>query len=284
MFEKFMWFCLLALGLIHSTRSEQFCAEILSEEASGASGYVALKILNGIATYSFNLDLNSFKNSTPCNLEDGLKFHVHSYWNSNTNFSAANAMCGASYTGGHYDPNFACSTSSQSYSTQCTELGRIPPSYTYSCNATTYEKGKYSMCEVGDISGKHGTAMPASAENLLFSVANFNDYLPPYVYNYLRQDSTSLMWTSFVFHCAQNSNRLVCAKFSTTNFVPCSSAFESMSSSTSSSSSNGKYSAGDIAISVIIPSFVFLGLGLLFGFMCSRKNDVLLKSASSNRV
>lgn len=273
---------LVLVAMLSSAAGEQFCAEIQPQEADGASGYVALEILDGVATYSFDLNMNNFKNSTPCNLDDGLKFHIHSYWNTNTNLSAANSFCGSGYTGGHYDPNFACSTSSQSYSTQCTTLGRIPPVYTYSCNTTNYAKSKYSFCEIGDISGKHGTVFPASSTNLQYSLSNFLDYLPPYTYNYLRQDATSLMWASFVFHCAQNSNRLTCAKFSTTNLAPCASAFASMPSAVSSSggSSGGSYSSSDIAISVIVPAVVLFAVGLALGCVFGRKNDVLLRSAS----
>lgn len=271
----------VGLGLVFAmvAQCKQYCANIVASQAAGAVGQVALQILDGVATYSFNLDLNSFKNSTPCDLQDGLKFHIHSYWNTNINNSAANEMCGSSYTGGHYDPNFACSTSSQSYSTQCTELGRIPPTYEYSCNTTNYGQGKYSMCEVGDISGKYGVVYPKGSKNLQYSVTNFEDYLPPYTYNYLRQDSTSLMWTSFVFHCAQNSNRLVCAKFSTSEFAPCTDSFSAMSSSTSSSNNSG-YSAGDIAAAVLVPSFVLFLVGAGLGFFCFQKNGGLLKTTN----
>lgn len=274
------------LLLVASVRAEQFCAEIKQHEASGASGYVALQILDGVATYSFSLNLNSYKNSTPCNLYDGLKFHVHSYWNSNTNNSAANAQCGSSYTGGHYDPNFACSSSSQAISTQCKSLNRTSShDYTYNCSTTNYRSGKYSFCEIGDVSSKHGVVFPASSKNLQYSLSNFNDFLPPYTYNYLHGDETSLMWASFVFHCAQNSNRLVCAKFSNTNLSPCATAFESMPIpfASSSTSTNAKYTSGDLAAAILVPSVVLFVIGIVVGYFLSRKSDILLRSASSNK-
>jgi hypothetical protein len=274
---------LLAVLLV-GVRSIQYCAELKAAEAAGASGYVALQVAEGVATYSFELNLNSYKNSTPCDLHDGLKFHIHSYWNSNANGSAANAQCGSSYTGGHYDPNFACSSSSQSISTQCVSLGRVSPSYTYSCNTTVYASGKYSMCEVGDISGKHGTVYPLSTSNLQYNVNNFLDYLPPYTYNYLRQDATSLMWASFVFHCAQNSNRLVCAKFSTTNLSPCQSAFDAMPSDAASTSSSSGISSGALAAAIVVPGLVLLAVGLALGFFVSKKSGILLRSAATNRA
>lgn len=48
-----------------------------------------------------------------CTIENGLVYHVHSFWNNETVSSSANSFCGASYTGGHYDPSLACSSASE---------------------------------------------------------------------------------------------------------------------------------------------------------------------------
>ncbi len=198
-----------------SATYQQYCASIKSNEASGASGFVSLQVLEGVATYSFSLDLNNFViPGGSCDFSKGLTYHIHSYWQNNNNGSAANSYCAASYTGGHFDPNLACSKYSQSYTTLCKDLNRVPPNYNYTCNSTLYNAGEYARCEIGDTSGKHGTAYPASSTNLQFSISNFVDYLPPYNYNYGRTDVNSIAWTSFIFHCAETTSRLVCAKFS----------------------------------------------------------------------
>lgn len=257
-----------------SVESQQYCATIDATNSAGASGFVALQVQNGVAKYSFSLDMNNFVNTTQCALSYGLKYHIHSFWNSNTATSAANAQCGASFTGGHYDPNLACSQSSQSHTTLCPPINRTAPGYTYSCNTTNYQEGQYALCEVGDISGKHGIVYPASSYNYQFSVTNFMDYQPPYTYNFLKQDRDSLMWSSFVFHCGQNDNRLVCAKFSATDLSACSSSFAT------SNSESPTYSAGALAAGILVPSIVLFFLGVFLGsFVLHRKANGPLSSS-----
>ena len=51
--------------------AKNFCAEITSKSANKAVGHFAMQIYQGMATYSFNLDLSSFSLKT-CNLTNGL--------------------------------------------------------------------------------------------------------------------------------------------------------------------------------------------------------------------
>ena len=260
--------------------SSEYCATISGEEASGASGYVALKVGDGSAQYAFDLDLSDF--STTCDLTNGLTYHVHSFWNNGTTVSSADDFCGSSYTGGHYDPNFACSGSSQSASDQCVSINRTASQgYTYSCSTSNYDLGRYSFCEVGDISGKVGTAFPTNSDGTKFSLGYFEDFLPVYAANYDFQDDTSLMWISWVFHCAETGARLVCAKFSTDDLSSCKSKLNSSKFSSSSGSSkkcdddddeDNIGAAVGIFVALIIVS-ILMGCGIGYfvrGYLASR--------------
>lgn len=197
--------CVLAVTTICS--SSNYCAQIDGSESNGAKGYFAMQINSGKALYSYKLDLTDLMlQDHSCNLSSGMYYHIHSYW-TNTNNSAAGAeLCGASNTGGHYDPNLACGYTSEA----CALLNRTSAS-SYKCNKEDYMAGKYQFCQIGDLSGKFGMATPTSS-GLVFEELMLVDYRPPYLSNYLQDDSISSMWSSVVFHCSDNT-RLVCAKF-----------------------------------------------------------------------
>lgn len=239
----------------------QFCASITSGESAGAEGYVALQIENGIAQYSFELDLSGYNYETLCpNINLGISYHIHTLW-TNTTTSGANAYCGAGYTGGHYDPNFACSNSSSAIKTSCVELQRTwAQGYRYACNSTSYKAGHYSLCEVGDTSSKAGKVY---LESNKISLNNFIDYQPPYAVNYNQADKDSTAWLSYVFHCAQNSARLICAKFSTTELSPCQSAFNSFAATTADD--DDSVSQTDFNNAVIISTILCTFGGILIG-------------------
>ncbi len=127
--------------------STKFCATFSNSQASGATGYFAMEIIDGYARYSYNLNLTSFTLASTCSLSSGgLKYHIHSYWtNTSVSSAAGPTSCGSSYLGGHYDPNYACSASSQQITSGCVNLGRTSSQgYTYSCNTTSYNEGYYS--------------------------------------------------------------------------------------------------------------------------------------------
>jgi len=92
-----------------------------------------------------------------CTIENGLVYHVHSFWNNATTTSSANSFCGPTYTGGHYDPSLACSSASEDAKGLCTALGRTADQgYEYPCNSEDFADGNMAKCEIGDLSGKFG--------------------------------------------------------------------------------------------------------------------------------
>jgi len=284
--SKVLSYVAIIATFIAYVEATQYCATINPAEAAGADGYVALNIADGVAKYSFNLDLNNYDLPTTgdyssCSLAtSGLKYHVHSYWLNSTYDSAANAYCGASISGGHFDPNLACSGSSQYASSLCMDLSRTSTAgYTYTCNTTLYNSGQNSYCEVGDIAGKsasNGVIQPNSATDLTFSLAEFVDYQPPYNYNYLKNDPNAIMWASFVFHCAVSGDpRLVCGKFSMTDLTACANAmaFTDDSYSGSDDSSPHTYTAGELTAGIIVPSVVLFFIGVAIGYFALAKKS-----------
>jgi hypothetical protein len=258
----------LGVSLIHAAPATKFCATILPDQASGASGYVALQIENGEAYYGFSLDLNNFQTtSCPDVTTAPIKYHVHVAWGNNSAASTANSLC--STAGSHYDPNFACSNYSSAIGTSCVALGRTwGQGYRYSCNTTEYNAGHYSLCELGDTSAKYGTLTP---ENGVLSLPLFTDYQPPYAVNWNAADLDSTPWLSFVFHCAANAQRLVCAKFSTSDLSACDSAFSAFPTTASTDDSNDdKVSQQDANNAIIISCIVCTFGGLLIGFLFTK--------------
>ncbi len=253
---------------------EQFCANIQPSEASGANGFVALQVASGQAMYDFSVDLTNF--ATTCDLSQGLKYHVHSYWTNATSNSAANGFCGTA--GLHYDPNLACSTKSQDLNTLCPAINRtVAHNYVYNCNSTVYNQGHYANCELGDISGKNGV-IRANAGTKVFALPSpFTDYQPIYSANYGVQTKNSLQWMSWVFHCAADNNALVCAKFSPTDLSACQTSINSFNVDTSSSGggdddgyTHDEYLTG-VLVSVLVCLFAGIVIGIIFTrFFCGR--------------
>ena len=187
----------------------QYCAIWDPATTGGATGYFAMQLQpsSGVALYQFQLTLPT-PSYQSCNVSQyGLKYHIHSYWTGTASTSLeGNTPC-TSATGGHYDPNFACSTKSQGYVSpttgQCANLSRTAAyGYTYTCTPSIFNSGQFSACEVGDTSGKFGVALasnPKALSNIVFSSNGvLTDPLPPYVYNYNQVGITSNMWYSMV--------------------------------------------------------------------------------------
>lgn len=265
----------------------QYCATI---QASGALGHVSMEISNGVAQYLFNLDVNSLTTSgLTCDYAKGLSFHVHSYWNTGASTSSvAYPTCASSITGLHYDPNFACSSKSQQASTGCVSLNRYSPHYNYTCNSTVFsEQGQYSLCEVGDLTGKFGTIYPKSSSNLQFAITSpWTDPVPPYPYNFDRADLASNMWSSIVFHCKSPSAYLLCAKLSSTDLQSCASDFDVISAYNNPNDddgSDGQYSSGSLAAGILVSmfSFFFIGMGTLY--LLQSRHGVLLVEYSPSQ-
>jgi hypothetical protein len=195
------------------TATSDYCARFTSSEGT-QMGYFSMQIGDGQSSYSFNLDLSKFAAMTSCDLSQGLYYHIHSYWAIDDKTSALGSTeCGSTYTGGHYDPNLACSSSSQSASAECSLLGRTSnDGYTYNCTTANYQAGKYALCEVGDLSGKFGIVY-GDKNNHFASDGELVDYQPPYAANYMSSDNIATMWSSVIFYCVDSSKtRLACAK------------------------------------------------------------------------
>lgn len=128
--------------------TSQYCATFQSSQSSGASGYFAMEISNGVAKYSYSVDLRNFSLSSSCSgiSTTGLKVHLHQMWsNTSTTSSGGATYCGSGLTGGHYDPTYACSGSSQYSKSVCSQLSRTSTKgYNYGCNSTVYGSGNYA--------------------------------------------------------------------------------------------------------------------------------------------
>ena len=192
----------------------QYCAKFPGGNDDNILGYFTMKVNHGVASYSFSLDLSSFSDSTTCDLSNGLYYHLHTSWNTEDgrNSGLGSTDCGSTVTGGHYDPNLACSASSEEASGLCTALSRTSTlGYTYNCSSSVYSAGIYGQCEVGDLSGKFGIVYPSSNDRFVQPVAAHTDYQPPTIYNYLKNDNVAKMFSSIVFHCVDSSKtRLIC--------------------------------------------------------------------------
>ena len=192
-----------------------YCAVFDSTQANGASGWFAMTLSNtGTALYQWSIELSNLKDQS-CDLSKGLYYHLHTSWKlSSVNSAQGGGACGSGNTGGHYDPNFACS----GVTPQCTMLNRTSPKYIYNCNPSSYSNGEYSACEIGDLSGKFGLSQPSG----LFANGKFAQYsplidvTPPYANQYMQATTSnfpiSATWSSLVFHCGVDKSRFLCAK------------------------------------------------------------------------
>jgi len=194
--------------------------------------------------YRFYLDLTAFSSS--CDVSQGLNYHVHSNWvNDSTTSDLGSVYCGPAYTGYHYDPTMACSSTSENQGTttgynsdNCQKIGRYAtasPAYTYGCSTTVYGEGDYSQCELGDLSGKLGLAFPTTGR-IFDQSQTLQDLIPVHSYNYMKNSGgnsphTAFSWASIVFHCKSGGARLFCAKFEDTSSYSDSSCGKKPSSS-----------------------------------------------------
>jgi len=220
----------------------KYCAVLDPSASSGASGYFGMVIdsVTGQATYGWNIDFNKFTPpAAPVSVVGGLPWHIHSYWNNMGGKSSGDiTTCVAGNTGGHYDPNLACGTASQSATTLCSTLGRtVSNGYTYSCTANNYQKGQFGLCEVGDLSGKFGKLTYPPPNNVATRTGSniYSDPSAAYVEDYLVANAghtptptpngmnITLPWSSVVWHASNGPERVLCAQFveDTTNSSPC---------------------------------------------------------------
>jgi hypothetical protein len=114
-----------------------------SPDDSKMNWYLYLENINELST-ELGLD---FKISS-------LNYHLHQQWTWEGNtWAYGENSCGSFYTGGHYDPYFACGPASGVSDQTCQDIGKGKDQY--SCTGA-YDDAMYDKCEVGDLSGKYG--------------------------------------------------------------------------------------------------------------------------------
>ena len=267
--------CAAALYTCSAAGTGAYLATFQASASGGVSGTFEVKInSNGGAKYTWSIDANNFasKFSSKCSGASvtGLTYHIHSYWKNTTSGSSGLTGCSSAITGGHYDPYLACSSSSQSAAGNCTLLGRtLALGYSYSCK---YSSGHYETCELGDLSGKFGNAMPASTSNLVFSGSDY-DVAAPIAANYFNGTSrlSPYPWNSIVFHCPADNTRLFCADL----------VEQTYASDDDTSSSSSKYSDKEVMSFIVTMSIfivLFVVLGIYYAYVCitGKKTDTPL--------
>lgn len=284
-------FILLCGGFVKAYfPTTNYCATFAPSTTGKAAGYFAMQIdeAAGLAYYNFKVDLSQFANSNQCNLANGLKYHIHSYWTNSTATSTfttpTDSRC--DQTGAHYDPYFACSTVSQFYVNKpnlCQKIYRTSAQgYTYSCNSTSFgsksnsQIGKSYGCEVGDLNGKFGLVY---GTNGIFqsSPSILVDPLPASVYDYLRpvtNGNYTSPWASIVFHCnnAPSNTRLFCAKLVTSTAACQASGAVFGTAATSSSKPAKSYSQAAFDGAVAGAAIVSLIAGIMGGMLFTKYN------------
>ena len=178
------------------------------------SGQFVQNISSGCATYNFYANLT---NVTTCDFGryPQVSFHIHT--KSIFNRHKANKRS-CYHTGGQYDPNLACSESSESHQTLCPALNRtLAQGYQYTCVGSQYEYAYTDpdgRCAVGDISGKLRLLTVPDTRYIQF-IRPFTDVIPVYVRNF--NASTPGMtkgWRSFVVHCGDPEHTpIACGDF-----------------------------------------------------------------------
>ena len=204
----------VVIATLTTIKGTSFCAKFPGPDQL-IMGYFQMKVNHGVGSYSFSLDMSEFADATTCDLSNGLYYHLHTSWNDDEKVSGLGSDdCSSTITGGHYDPNLACSASSQDAAGKCVALERTSDlGYSYNCSSSVYNAGIYAQCEVGDLSGKFGIVYPSPNYRFVQPFSAHTDYQPPYVSNYLKNDAVAQMFSSIVFHCVDSSKtRLVCAK------------------------------------------------------------------------
>lgn len=256
--------------------STSYCASFDASH-SGVNGYFAMTIdeSTGLSYYNFKVDLVNYEYfTTICpSIGNGLKYHIHSYW-TNTTASNTDVTSSCLATGGHFDPAFACGSSSQYQISPklCPLLNRTAPAYTYSCSASNFAAGNLFQCEVGDLSGKFGavkSTTPVFDSSSLSSSGVLSDPLGPTITTYLQSQTTTdytNMWSSIVFHCPDTNNtRLFCAQL-TTSLQSCVSQDAAFAPSSTSDTSK-TYSAKTFNTSVTVGVIIAFVIGALASFL-----------------
>ena len=214
--------CVLALAMclmnvfVAAEDDHFYCGEIWGSKSGDSVGYFQLKLdKHGWAKYSWSLDLASDNCTSTSSWED-LTYHLHV---APTN-STGDGTYSCASTGGHYDPFFGCSASSSEANDGCADLGRDPADYADHCSSpapgpsvTVFEYPD-GGCEVGDLSSKFGMATPTDTSTYSTATGTaLTDFFPPMLANFNAQTFASNPWSSVVFHCSSDGERLACGNF-----------------------------------------------------------------------
>lgn len=241
-----------------------------AKETGGATGYFAMEIDNGQGKYSYDIDLTNFATSVPsCDVlqPNGWNYHIHTYW-LDSSVASSSTTCGSD--GGHFDPNFACSGSTEE-TVACTQLNRAASSgYTYVCSPSVYNSGNYAACERGDLSGKMGPMIAYGSKGKKFqSNGVLYDNIPPYEISYLQSSLNTKPWSTVILHCGQTTTRVVCAKFSTIDTISCRSAFNDFTVSSINVAVTNNDDSQEKSVSysgaIVLSIFFCVGAGLIIG-------------------
>lgn len=199
----------LVLAEVDST---YYCADLF--EGSDNRGTFSMKIdEHGYSMYAYDLTLSA---SACTDMSQGLTYHIHSTPITNT------GTC--SEAGGHYDPYLACGAATQE-TLNCSALDRTTGSgWNYAGNCptpmparTVYQNGT-GGCEVGDLSGKFGVALPTTNGGSTFKSSDIlQDSIPALLANFYTSNNRAEMWSSFVFHCKNDGSRVACGNFMRTD-------------------------------------------------------------------
>jgi len=206
-------FLILGTILLFQQLTEAAVASF-SVNNSGISGTVTINDRE----ISINLDLSQVNKSllpaTDC-FNEGALYHIHTKWTpDNDKDRIGEKDCNSTYTGGHWDPWTACSSStgneyclkySQSSNYKCVKSSSTWSNISnYTCNSTVYAIDPFS-CEVGDFDGKYGR-LYLTNDNTTFVTSQSS---------FWEVKSRDVQLKSIVFHCGDTKKRAFCAPFDT---------------------------------------------------------------------
>ena len=208
-FNLFSGVCVGVLPLF--TNFDLSCGQPQEATATFSSGGVegSVKIVDGSMSIVLEIDDFSLIPAGESCFDGGIFYHIHEFWNDYSNLNLFGSSCGATYTGGHWDPWLGCgSATGNDY---CESQGGcafgspvLGDSYdgTYECSSLA-DTNLYT-CEVGDLSSIFGALDFEETDYGLeggITVSEF--FLPPASY---------LEDKSMVFHC-NDGTRAFCAPF-----------------------------------------------------------------------
>jgi hypothetical protein len=248
-----------------STRVKPTTTEV-TPPAEGNNGVVAT-LPNGVgavkiqsSTIFVDVDLSKLSDEDRTNADlaacysggasTPLTWHIHDLWTDGGSTSGlGSTSCGASATGGHYDPTWACGPASSGRSSACDDAGKYcsQSAAAYNCNSSVAAGTNRFACEVGDMSGRYG-GLPLTSGKGVFSLNREDNLLPPFAV---------LAGKSIVFHC--NGQRAMCAKLIATRIEASPTPAPEIPGLSPSADDGGKAGTG-LDVASLIVSLVFFAV------------------------